>query len=159
LGSTYRWGQKQWRKGARLVVINPVASISSAFMHQSKRRKVVLTDDQLGQLWRAIDSPSIDFNESTRLLIKLAILTGQRNSEVAGAELVELKGLDTATPRWDIAARRMKRKTDDQYVPLVPQAAQLFDRAVELAEGSKYVFPGVTQGRRRGHEWRQEHIG
>jgi integrase len=53
----------------------------------------------------------------------------------------------------------MKRKSDDQFVPLVPQAAQLFKRAIELANGSAYVFPGVTHGRRRGREWRQEHIG
>jgi integrase len=152
LGSTYRWAQKQWSKGIRLVVVNPVASIG--FNHQSAPRK-----RQLGRLWRAIDSPEVAFNDSTRLIVKLAILTGQRNSEVAGAELAELKGLDTATPRWDIPAHRMKRKSDDQYVPLVPQAAALFKRAIEIANGSTYLFPGVTQGRRRGREWRQEHIG
>jgi integrase len=157
LGSTYRWGQTQWRNGARLVVVNPVAGIG--FMHQSKPRKRVLSDTELAKLWKSIDSPSIDFNESTRIIVKLAILTGQRNSEVAGAELSELKGLNSATPRWDIPARRMKRKSDDQFVPLVPQAVQLFMRATEIAKGSQYVFPGVTQGRRRGREWRQEHIG
>ena len=157
LGSTYRWGQKQWSKGVRLVVVNPVTSIG--FNHQSDPRKRRLTDVELGRLWRAIDNPEIAFNEGTRLIVKLAILTGQRNSEVAGAELAELKGLDTATPRWDIPARRMKRKSDDQYVPLVPQAVALFKQAIEIANGSTYVFPGVTQGRRRGHEWRQEHIG
>jgi integrase len=157
LGSTYRWGQKQWSKGVRLVVVNPVASIG--FNHQSAPRKRRLTDAELGKLWTAIDSLEVAFNESTRLIVKLAILTGQRNSEVAGAELAELKGLDTATPRWDIPAHRMKRKSDDQYVPLVPQAVKLFKRAIEAADGSTYVFPGVTQGRRHGHEWRQEHIG
>ena len=157
LGSTYRWGQKQWRKGRRLIVINPVAGIG--FNHQSAPRRRVLTDDALAKLWVAIDSPKIAFNESTRLIVKLAILSGQRNSEVAGAERAELKGLDTATPRWDIPSHRMKRKSDDQYVPLVHQAVRLFERAIELGAGSIYVFPGVTQGRRRGREWRQEHIG
>jgi integrase len=157
LGSTYRWGQKQWKKGRRLIVVNPVAGIG--FHHQSEPRKRVLTDDELAKLWTAIERPEIAFNESTRLIIKLAILTGQRNSEVAGAEIAELKGLNTATPRWDIPARRMKRKSDDQHVPLVPQAVTLFKRAIEIAKESTYVFPGVTQGRRRGREWRQEHIG
>jgi integrase len=156
LGSTYKWGQTQWRAGARLVIVNPVAGIG--FMHQSKPRKRVLSDDDIGKLWRAIDAtPSV--TEPVRQIVRIAILTGQRNSEVAGAELAELKGLDTATPRWDIPARRMKRKSDDQYVPLVPKVAKLFARAVSDANGSTYVFPGVTQGRRRGREWRQEHIG
>jgi integrase len=94
-----------------------------------------------------------------RQIVRIAILTGQRNSEVAGAELTELKSLDTATPRWDIPARRMKRKSADQHVPLVPQVASIFEAAIRAANGSSYVFPGVTQGRRRGRDWRQEHVG
>lgn len=156
LGSTYRWGQGQWRDGVRLVVVNPVAGLG--FMHQSAPRRIKMTADQLAKVWTAIDAtPAL--TEPTRLIIKLAILTGQRNSEVAGAEASELVGLNSANPRWDIPARRMKRKSEDQHVPLVPQAVALFSQALELARGSQYVFPGVTQGRRRGREWRQEHIG
>jgi integrase len=155
LGSTYRWGQKQWRKGVRLVVVNPVASIG--FNHQSTPRKRRLTDADLGILWLAAHDPSTA-DEGTRLIVQLAILTGQRNSEVAGAELDELKGLETATPRWDIPAGRMKRKSDEQFVPLVPQAVTRFKRAIEIANGSTHVFPGTTHGRREGSEWRQEHI-
>jgi integrase len=155
LGSTYRYGQTQWRKGARLVVVNPIVGIG--FNHQSNRRKVRLTDADLGKLWNAANRPDAA-DEGTRLIVQLAILTGQRNSEVAGAELDELKGLGAATPRWDIPARRMKRKSDDQFVPLAPQAVTRFKRAIEIANGSKYIFPGTTHGR-RGDEWRQDHIG
>ena len=77
--------------------------------------------------------------EPVRDIVRLAILTGQRNSETAGAELIELKGLDTATPRWDIPARRMKRRGDDQHVPLAPQAVAIFHRAIERADGSAYL--------------------
>lgn len=156
LGSTYRWGQGQWREGVRLVVVNPVAGLG--FMHQSKPRRIKLSDDDIAKLWRAVDTSDV-VTEPTRIIVKLAMLTGQRNSEVAGAEASELIGLNSANPRWDIPARRMKRKSEDQHVPLVPQAVDLFTRALELANGSTYVFPGVTQGRRRGRDWRQEHIG
>jgi integrase len=156
LGSTFRWGQTQWRGGARLITVNPVIGIG--FMTQSKPRKRTLTDDELGKLWRAIDATE-SLTEPVREIIRLAILTGQRNSEAAGAELAEVKGLDTATPRWAIPARRMKRKSEDQHVPLATQAANVFRRSIEAANGSTYVFPGVTQGRRYGKEWRQEHIG
>src|SRR5206468_1739223 len=119
LGSTYRWGQRQWKDSKRLVSINPVTTIG--FTHQSKRRKRVLSDVELGRLWRATE---IAENVTLPMcqLIQLAILTGQRNSEVAGMERAELKSLESATPRWDIPAHRMKRKSDDQHVPLSKQA-------------------------------------
>jgi integrase len=56
-----------------------------------------------------------------RIILKLAVLTGQRESEVAGALASELH-LDTANPRWRIPSERMKRKNREQIVPLSTQA-------------------------------------
>jgi integrase len=52
----------------------------------------------------------------------------------------------------------MKRKSRLQLVALSTQATALFSRAVELANGSEYVFPGSSHGRKKG-VWRDEHIG
>jgi integrase len=54
----------------------------------------------------------------------------------------------------------MKRKSDDQFVPLTKQAVELVRNAL-AAPGSNgvHVFPGTTHGRRHGSDWRQEHIG
>lgn len=149
LGSTYRWAQRR-----RLVKVNPIAGL--AFTHQSQRRKRVLSDAELKALWQAIDAAN-NVEPPTKAIIKLAVLTGQRNSECAGMELAELKGLDSATPRWDIPAERMKRKSDNQHVPLPPQAVAVIKAALPNSDG-KYVFPGTTHGRQKG-AWRQEHIG
>ena len=150
LGSTYSWAQKR-----RLVKINPVKPLG--FTHQSNKRKRVLTDKEIGRLWRAVDqAPNV--TEPIKNIVRIAMLTGQRNSECAGMECVELKGLDTETPRWDIPGRRMKRKGDDQYVPLSSQAVAVIHNALEGATET-YVFPGTTHGRRPSGEWKHEHIG
>ncbi len=127
LGSTYRWGM-----GRRKVRINPVAGLG--FTYQAKPRNRVLTDNELGKLWRAIDSEEFGATEPMRILLKLALLTGQRNSEVAGARISELT-LDSANPMWRIPGERMKRKNREQVVPLSPLAAKLFGRAVEVGAG------------------------
>jgi integrase len=151
LGSTFRWGLQR-----RKVKRNPVSGLG--FNYSGPARKVVLSDDDLAALWKAIDDTAFGATEPMRIILKLAVLTGQRNSEVAGAERSELR-LEGANPRWTIPANRMKRKTDDQIVPLSQQAAALFSRAIELAGDSPFVFPGSTHGRREGCEWRAEHIG
>lgn len=148
LSSLYRWGQKR-----RLVKINPLVVLG--FNHQAKVRKRNVTDQELARLWRAIDkAPGV--TAPIRYIVKIAILTGQRNTEVAGMEVGELKGLDTLTPRWDIPSRRMKRKSEDQYVPLSKQAADIARAALVGANGA-HVFEGSTKGR-VGGKWRQGHI-
>jgi integrase len=149
LGSTYRWAQ-----GRRLVTVNPISGL--AFTHQSKRRKLRMDAKELGKLWRAIDAAG-NVAEPTKNIIRLAILTGQRNSEAAGMEVGEVRGLDTETPLWEIPARRMKRKSDDQYIPLSRQAAAVVRAAIPAAN-DVHVFPGTTHGR-LGGTWRQEHVG
>ena len=81
-----------------------------------------------------------------RLLLKIALLTGQRSSTVAGARLDELE-LDTANPRWRIDSSRMKNKDTDHVLPLTPAAVALFKRAIALNnEGAQFVFPSEGNG-------------
>jgi integrase len=150
LGSTFRWGQQRGK-----LKKNPVKGLG--FTHQSKPRERILSDAELRKIWSAIDADA--GSEAMRLVLKLAILTGQRNSEVAGAEISELE-LDVANPKWRIPSARMKRKSRDQIVPLSQQAVALFRRAIEIAKdkGGRFVFPGETHGRREGHVWRAEHL-
>ena len=149
LSSLFRWGQKR-----RLVRTNPLAGLG--FSHQSKPRRRTLEDAELRRLWLAIGATT-SVTEPMRNIIRLAILTGQRNSEVAGAECSEFKMLDTATPRWDIPGRRMKRKSEDQRVPLSRQAAEVARTALATSANGVHVFEGAPKGR-RGGKWRQGHI-
>ena len=150
IGSTFRWALSR-----RKVKVNPAKGLG--FTHQSKPRNRVLTDDELAKLWRGLDSDDLTVTEPVRLILKLAVLTGQRNSEVAGAERSELR-LDGANPMWRIPSERMKARGREQIVPLSKQAAALFARALELAgDDAAYVFPGTTHGRRNKTR-RAEHI-
>lgn len=150
LSSLYRWGQKR-----RYVKVNPLAVLG--FNHLPKPRKRVLTDAEMKKLWLAIEATK-SVTPSMRNILKLAILTGQRNSECAGMECAELKGMETTTPRWDIPGQRMKRKNTDQHVPLSKQAAAIVRDALATSSNGRHVFEGAPKGRRQG-KWRQGHIG
>jgi integrase len=150
IGSTYRWALSR-----RKVKVNPAKGLG--FTHQSKPRNRVLNDDELGKLWRTLHSDALSVSEGVRTILRLAVLTGQRNSEVAGAMKSELR-LEGANPQWRIPSERMKARNREQIVPLSEQADALFSRALELArEESVYAFPGTTHGRRGGTR-RAEHI-
>ena len=149
VGSTYRWAVKR-----RKVKTNP--TIGLGFTVQSKPRNRVLSDNELATAWREIDGGT-NLSEPMRIILKLAILTCQRESEVAGALVAELK-LERANPLWRIPSERMKRKNREQIVPLSTQAAELFKRAVALSNGSPYVFPADKSRTRIGKTPRKPHI-
>lgn len=135
LGSLYRWAAKR-------DIVAENFMLGMGFTHKNKPRDRVPTDDEIKRLWAAIDSPELSVTPSMRLVLKLAILTGQRNSEVAGAKKSELQiGPKVANPHWQIPKERMKRKDRDQYVFLSTQAVELFEEAMALAGDNPYVFP------------------
>ena len=139
LGSTYRWGLSR-----RKVRVNPVKGLG--YTHQSKPRNRVLTDDELAKLWTGIDTePGLSWQMQN--ILKLAVLTGQRRSEVAGAQVSELR-LAGANPTWRIQSARMKKKNREQIVPLSAQAAELFSDAL-AGQMNGYVFPALTDSTAR----------
>ena len=146
LGSTYRWAVRRRKAGIR---VNPTVGL--AFTYQGPPRERVLSDAELATLWRGLDAGH-GLSEPLRIILKLCVLTGQRESEVAGARRDELR-LDGDRPLWRIAGTRtvdgervegrMKAKRE-QIVPLVPSAVALFRRALELGRDREWVFPAET---------------
>jgi integrase len=133
IGSTYRWGVSR-----RKVKTNPAKGLG--FTHQSKPRSRILSDDELARLWNAIGTEA-GLSWQMRHILKLAMLTGQRRSEVAGALTCELR-LNGANPSWRILSERMKKKNREQIVPLSTQAAELFKDAL-TGQMNGYVFPAL----------------
>lgn len=148
IGGVYRWGMRE-----RLVKSNPTREIGRRAPIVARTRTP--TDNELAILWDAVENGAGSLSRSVRLIIQLAMLTGQRRNEVAGARLSELHGLDGEAPAWiipgdtnvrgKIAEGRTKNRRE-QRVPLSPQAAELFRRAVALtaenphADGD-HIFP------------------
>jgi integrase len=159
IGGVYRYGVRQ-----RLVKANPCAGIGRRSPVVARTR--TLTDGELATLWGAIDGAASTVSQPMRLILQLAILTGQRRTEVAGARVSELQGLDTDAPVWVIPGDVNKRgkiiegrtkNGREQRVPLSTQGAALFRRAVALSGGSEYVFPADLSKVKIGKEPRMRH--
>ena len=145
LGSLYRWASKR-------DIVADNFMIGMGFTHKNKARDRVATDAEIKALWTAIEREDFDATPAMRLALKLAVLTGQRNSEVAGAKKSELQiGANVANPTWTIPKARMKRKNRDQHVFLSTQATALFREAVAVAGDDPHVFPAK--------DGRSEHLG
>ena len=149
LGSLFKWAVSEM-----VVENNPVAGLG--FVHKNAAREVKATPDQIAAMWRAVDD--VEMTDRMRLLIRVAMLTGQRNSEVAGARKSELV-LGVENPVWKISKERMKRKSQGQIVFLSDQAAALLEEAIALSGHRDFVFPGTTHGRKlRKGEDRETHL-
>lgn len=149
LGGTYRWAQSRQH-----IVANPVAVLG--FHHATKPRKRNLKETDLRKLWTAIDKAQAGHSifDGMGRLLRLAILTGQRNSEVAGMMNAEL---NVDAGEWAIPAQRMKRKSADQFVALSRQALSIVQEQIADGSDGKFVFPGSGRGR-KGGVWRAESV-
>ncbi len=112
---------------------------------ETVERDRVLSADEIKIMWAAL--PDADMRESTRRVIRLCLVTGQRVGEVAGMTREEID-LDNAV--WTIPAARSKNKRE-HVVPLSEMAIaiirdQLADvKALSERKGRaipSFVFPG-----------------
>ena len=118
---------------------NPILGLS--FAYASPARDRVASADEIGRLWCGMESEQ-RLTLRMRQILKLLLLTGQRNSTVAGARRDELL-LDIANPEWRVKRERMKNKTRDHVLPLTPITARLFrDALAGVGEKAVHVFPG-----------------
>ncbi len=122
-----------------LVSHNPVKDIKGPGKKGDREaRDRVPTASEIGRIWNALEDGE-GLERRTVLAMKLLLLTGQRNSMVAGARVDELAPLASANPVWRIGKERMK-KSREQHVPLSPLAAQLFKDALAIKRDGELVF-------------------
>jgi integrase len=114
---------------------NPAAPIRGAFKTPKTTHKTPLTPAQIGELMRALDGYSGQFQ--TGAALRLLWLTLARPSEMAGALWKEFD-LDAAT--WTIQADRMKMG-EEHVIPLPTQAVELLKRLHALSGHGDPVFP------------------
>lgn len=110
---------------------------------------------------------SAKLSKAMGLIIKLAIVTGQRRTEVCGARIDELHGLEGSDPKWIIKGDENKRgkiiegRTKNgrtQSVPLSPVAVALFKEALGECADKQFVFPADASRVKGGKEARLPHI-
>jgi integrase len=117
-----------WAVKRGTLASNPFAAIPTA---PTTKRDRVLTDDELRAIWQATAGPG-SFNAIVRVLM----LTGQREGEVAGMAWSELSA-DLAV--WTLPASRAKNGAE-HIVPLSAQAQAIIRAAPRYA--NRLCFPG-----------------
>ena len=144
IGGVYAWGMRE-----SLVGINPARAVPNQQTVRSVRNRLP-SDDEIRTVWQAVDAAP-RMSRAMRIIIKLAIVTGLRRKEIAGARVDELSG-DTWTIRGDVAKAgrivdegRMKSGRE-QVVYLSRQARVLFDESLKDCANAKYVFASDPLG-------------
>jgi integrase len=99
-------------------------------------RDRVLTDAEVGQVWRACGASGEPFGSAVRLLL----LTGCRLNEVAGMRTPELSD-DGAT--WTIPGERTKNGRA-HVVPLSPQAREVLAGVLRISDSLVFTTNGRT---------------
>jgi integrase len=115
-----------WSVEADILISTPFAGLKK--LHKDKSRERVLTDDELRRVWLAADKVGYPFG----VFVKLAILTGQRRSEIAGVRRDELRD-----GNWTLPGARTKNARV-HVVPLSRQALELIKQQPRISE--QYVF-------------------
>jgi integrase len=135
---------------SELLEANPATRLKKRGKEQARRR--TLSDGEIRLFYNGIiEAPT---PRLVGLALRLALLTGTRASEVAGARKSELEHLDDrAKAVWLIPASRIKNKSD-HLVPLAPLALETIREAGKLAGDSDFLFPALRSNGKK-HVTRQ----
>jgi integrase len=120
-----------------LVEANPAFGIGNPG-GQEQARDRVLSEDEIRSVWNALEPepPKI------RAIFRLALLTAQRRSEIAGMTWDEL---DLDAGWWTIPAERSKNRLAHR-VPLAPEAMRVLREIKAGANDERLVFRGGRIG-------------
>lgn len=121
-----------------IVTVNPAIGIKPR--HDYRPRDVVAKAEQIRALWVAMDEGIAPMDEVTADVIRLALLTGQRRSELARTRVCEV----TLTPGAELLEFSRDRTKNDNphFVPLNRLAVDVALRAVDRAKQGEFLFPG-----------------
>lgn len=103
------------------------------------RRDRWLDDTEIVDVWAGCEIIGRPFGD----LFRVMLLTGQRESEVAGMQWSEIRNLKGEAPEWYLPATRTKNGLP-HVVPLAPAVVEVLD-SVPRVSGSPFVW--TTTGR------------
>lgn len=139
-GEVLTQSKRLWRfaKSREWVAVSCIEELTRRdFDASPKKRDVTLRLDELAAILRALDDPErCKAHATTIAAMKLLILTGQRESEVAEAEWTEF---DLPAGLWKIPAERAK-STRAHLVHLAPQALAILETMKPITGDERYVF-------------------
>lgn len=137
-----------WAVEREVVESNPCWRVSRPSRENQRDR--VLSPKEIAQLWDTLDrgpngeakhnelgTQSLWISRPVSLAFKLALVTGQRRVEVAGAAQTEF---DLAEKWWTIPAARSKNGKTHR-VPLSDLAGEIIKELIQLAGDSPWLLP------------------
>ena len=104
--------------------------------HKETQRDRVLLNDELKQLWGALDGLDWPWEPYFRVLL----LTAQRRGEVATMQWRHLD-LDSDKPMWEIPAE-LNKAARKHEVPLVPEVVEMLRSCIKDHKGHKRAMKG-----------------
>jgi integrase len=130
-GEIFRYAMAEGRATA-----DPTAGLERALVRVAPvKHRARLSAAELPEFFQAL--AAFEGEETTRLAIKLTMLTFVRTSEVRFARWAEF---DLAGALWRIPGSRMKMGLE-HLVPLAPQTLAVLEAVKSLSGGSEYLFP------------------
>jgi integrase len=121
-----------------IIEVNPVIHIK-AFRETPRER--TLSDEEIRHLWKATE-PDAPLFPSTRLALRLALLTGQRAGEICGMKREEL---DLEKALWALPGARTKNGLP-HAVPLSTLTLRTVSEALTYSWSKQWVFPARRGG-------------
>jgi integrase len=121
-----------WAVARDIIAASPCAGVEPPASENSRDR--ILTDDELLLVWKAADADGWPFGP----IVRLMILTGQREGEIAG---MRWKELDLDGKLWTLPAPRVKN-AEQHGVPLSDAAVAILKGLPRIKTDGGFVFAG-----------------
>jgi len=101
-------------------------------------RERVLTEDEIRIFWHGLNRDDLPWERRTRLALKFELVTMLRSGELLCAHRDELFDLDGTMPRFDVPAKRVKKRRVIQQ-PLSDLAVEIIREAL-TGDDQQFVF-------------------
>ena len=102
---------------------------------KENQRERILNEEEIKMFWFGLNKAKM--SESTKLVLRLLLITAQRKGEVSQAEWSEI---DLKNKWWTIPKERSKNERIHR-VPLSSMAIDIFKQAKTFSGDSRWVFP------------------
>ncbi|WP_028165977.1 tyrosine-type recombinase/integrase [Bradyrhizobium elkanii] len=122
--------------GREYVTASPCANLPPLDKEHARTR--VLNEHEIRIFWHGLDRDDLPWDRRTRLALKFELVTMLRSGELVPAHLDELFDIDGEFPRFDVPAKRVKKRRVIQQ-PLSSLAVEIIKEAISR-EGQEFVF-------------------
>jgi len=127
------WGKFfVWLVENEWIEASPVLGVARPVPERSRDR--FLTKQEIPAVWQAFDVAGPAFAS----MLKVLLLTGQREGEIAALQWSEVVGLDGEDPKIELPPERTKNRKP-HIIPLSPQAVEIIRAQPRFKDGA-YVF-------------------